>query len=474
MATPKSRPVGGTEYGLWRAVPGGTGIAVLALLVSKAPDILRLQNAIDKLQNLHPILKSRLILHSNTVSFNTSPAPFVQIKSHSTLECLSSPENHSNISPFHLVLEHELNQNTWSSSCSNTADMLFFASIYALPNTKWVVVLRLHLSAFDRTTAASLLRELLVLMGEGEEGEETHKEMAMSLGIEDLIPRGKAKKKALWTRGVDMLSYSVSSLSLTNLKFQDPRSPRSSQVVRLQINQSETHRILAGCKSRGIKLSGALVAAGLIAAYASKRRADNQGKKYGVTTLVDCRSILDPPLSSHHFGFYHAAILNTHVMKGGEKLWELAQKMYMAFANSKKCNKHLSDMADLNFLMCKAIENPGLTPASSLRVSFMSVFEDPVIINDHDHDQPATDQLGLEDYMWCASVHGVGPSIAIFDTIRDGCLDCACVYPAPLHSREQIQELVDTMKAVLVDGGNHVQETYMHHASCMADGSVGS
>jgi hypothetical protein len=50
--------------------------------------------------------------------------------------------------------------------------------------------------------------------------------------------------------------------------------------------------------------------------------------------------------------------------------------------------------------------------------------------------------------------HGVGPSIAIFDTIRDGLLDCVCVYPAPLHSREQMQELVDTMKAVLVDGGN--------------------
>ncbi len=80
----------------------------------------------------------------------------------------------------------------------------------------------------------------------------------------------------------------------------------------------------------------------------------------------------------------------------------------------------------------------------------MSVFEDPVV-DDHDMQQ---DRLGLEDYMGCASVHGVGPSIAIFDTIRDGLLDCVCVYPAPLHSREQMQELVDTMKAVLVDGGN--------------------
>ena len=125
----------------------------------------------------------------------------------------------------------------------------------------------------------------------------------------------------------------------------------------------------------------------------------------------------------------------------------------MAFASSKNSNKHFSDMADLNFLMCKAIENPGLTISSSLRTSFMSVFEDPVIDQSNDMQQ----EVGLEDYIGCASVHGVGPSIAIFDTIRDEKLYCVCVYPAPLHSREQMQELVDNMKAVLVDaiGANY-------------------
>lgn len=146
-------------------------------------------------------------------------------------------------------------------------------------------------------------------------------------------------------------------------------------------------------------------------------------------------------------GFYHSAILNSHEMKGGETLWELAKKTYGAFANSKKCNKHFSDMADLNFLMCKAIENPGLTPSSSLRTAIMSVFEDTVI----DDSIKKQREVGVEDYMGCASVHGVGPSIAIFDTIRDGSLDCACVYPAPLHSREQMQEVVGKMKAILID-----------------------
>ncbi|XP_021819086.1 uncharacterized protein LOC110761015 isoform X1 [Prunus avium] len=142
-----------------------------------------------------------------------------------------------------------------------------------------------------------------------------------------------------------------------------------------------------------------------------------------------------------------------HPYKGGETLWELANKTYKAFASSKRNNKHFSNMADLNFLMCKAIDNPTLTSSSSLRTSFMSVFEDPVIDDSNDKQR----ELGLEEYMGCASVHGIGPSIAIFDTIRDGRLDCVCVYPAPLHSREQTQGLVDDMKTILVGCDGNVE-----------------
>lgn len=97
--------------------------------------------------------------------------------------------------------------------------------------------------------------------------------------------------------------------------------------------------------------------------------------------------------------------------------------------------------------MCKAIDNPALTPSSSLRTSFMTVFED-TIIDDYNDIQR---ELGVDDYIGCSSVHGIGPSIAVFDTIRNGRLDCVCVYPTPLHSREQMLELVDNMKKILVD-----------------------
>jgi hypothetical protein len=146
-------------------------------------------------------------------------------------------------------------------------------------------------------------------------------------------------------------------------------------------------------------------------------------------------------------GFYHSAILNTHDVCG-ESFWELAKRTYASFENAVNCNKHFSDMSDLNFLMCKAIDNPGLTPSSSLRTALVSVFEDLVI----DESNEMHEELGLEDYFGCASAHGVGPSLAIFDAIRNGKLDCACIYPSPLHSREQIQGLVDHMKRILVDG----------------------
>lgn len=146
-------------------------------------------------------------------------------------------------------------------------------------------------------------------------------------------------------------------------------------------------------------------------------------------------------------GFYHSAILNSHDLNGTEQLWDLAKRTYNSFLDAKTGNKHFSDMADLNFLMCKAIENPGLTPSSSLRTSFISVFEDVVV----DATDEAYEEIGLEDYMGCASVHGVGPTLALFDTIRDGGLDCACMYPAPLHSREQMQDLIHHMRRLLLD-----------------------
>lgn len=69
------------------------------------------------------------------------------------------------------------------------------------------------------------------------------------------------------------------------------------------------YECLKGCKSRGIKLCGALAAAGLIATRCSKDLPPHQREKYAVVTLNDCRSLLDPPLTSHHLGKFNSPSL---------------------------------------------------------------------------------------------------------------------------------------------------------------------
>ncbi|PIN09033.1 hypothetical protein CDL12_18385 [Handroanthus impetiginosus] len=453
-----ARALGNTEHNWCRAVSSGTGITVLALQMAKPPsEIAAVHGVLHNLQSSHPLLASNLHYNptSKTFSFLKTKNSQIQIKFHdiqSTSHLLSNNPN-PNFSPFHSILEHELNNNNWSdpNSFPQNGVAPLFASVYALSEAKSVIILRFHTTICDRTTAVSLLMELMEMVAESNDGGGTGKEIDNlgegEKGIETLIPNGTAKK-TIWAHGMDLLGYSMNSFRLTNLAFKNTKMPKHSEVVRLQINAHYTSQILAGCESRGIKLCGALAAAALISAHSTILHSDKVKKKYGVVTLTDCRSILDPPLSTHHFGFYHSAILNIHTVKGTENFWDLAKSCYNGFAYYNKCNKHFSDLADLNFLMAKAIENPNLTSSSSLRTSLVSVFENPVI----DDSIQMQHKIGVEDYMGCASVHGIGPSVAIFDTVRDGELDCICVYPAPLHSRDQMSKLVDYMRKVMIDG----------------------
>lgn len=118
--------------------------------------------------------------------------------------------------------------------------------MYALDTNCWVLTLRLHTSVCDRAAAVAILTELLALIQQGNVDQLGNHRIVdqVNLGIEDCIPNGQGKK-AFWARGVDMLGYSLNSLRLANLNFQDTASPRMSRVVRLQLNALDTARLLS-------------------------------------------------------------------------------------------------------------------------------------------------------------------------------------------------------------------------------------
>lgn len=83
------------------------------------------------------------------------------------------------------------------------------------------------------------------MSGNGEGAErEIGDNVEVNLGIEQMIPAGKANKP-FWARGIDMLGYSLNSFRLANLDFIDVDSPRCSQLVRLQMTPLDTQKLLA-------------------------------------------------------------------------------------------------------------------------------------------------------------------------------------------------------------------------------------
>eukprot|EP01018_Ginkgo_biloba_P013068 Gb_40809 [translate_table: standard] len=498
LETPHSRMLGGTEYSWCKALGGGTGITILAMHFSEYVDPSDLQQVVHTVQMNHPRLRSQLVWIHGKPAFSVSPNPYVEVQvmdSVTTSEILcgilsldksSPPYNESyssggnsaesddcnsytdlqeeSLKDWQHLVEYELNINPWSDhSTSQAPKNMLAARLYCLPLGNSLAVLRLHTSICDRASAATILKQMLHVFYERKHGHpppnmgfksQTESNSCADktmnyMAIEDAIPKGKANKP-FWTHGVDLLGYSLGSRRHSNLPFEDPHAPRHSQIVRLCLSSDETTQLLKTCKMKRTTMSGAITAAGLKATAVSKQLG-NHSEHYCVITLIDCRGLLDDKLFDHTIGFYHSAILNTHQANEVMEFWEVARRCSSALENSMKNRKHFIDMGDVNFLMRQAIQHPSLTPSSSLRTSLIVVFEGPMV----DEMRELKNAIGLEDYMGCSSVHGVGPSLAVFDTIRNGALDCACVYPAPLHSRKQMQGLINTMKSILTSAIQH-------------------
>ncbi|RWW35553.1 hypothetical protein BHE74_00059508 [Ensete ventricosum] len=308
--TASGRRVGGTEHSWCRGVPGGTGVLVLAFLLSRPVPRPLLESALHRLQTTHPLLRSRLTNAApDQPFFSIDHCPFLTVRPLSASNILPSPP----ASPphFHVLLEHELNENPWSSPAPSHP--ILFATAYdEMPEPgRTVVALRFHSAACDRTSAAAILKELLDMIAGStkEEEEEEEEEEGFHRAMEDLIPKQDAWKP-FWARGKDLVGYSLNGLRTSTLPFEDAGSDRRSEVVRLVLGVNDTQKLLnvSACKARDIKLCGAMSAAALVATNSSKHLEKDRGETYTVVTLIDCRKYLDPVLHDHSIGEHRVAV----------------------------------------------------------------------------------------------------------------------------------------------------------------------
>ncbi|XP_078447234.1 GATA zinc finger protein [Wolffia australiana] len=442
------RALGRTEKNWCKAVESGTGITIVAFSISSKIEVSRLRSVLFDLQNSFQILRAKLPHGGNSDSFAISPDPYLEIEffdSSETYRIVAGRIGDSGeVSAFQCLVEHDLNRNPWVSSAGSDPTPTFYAAMYDLPESESTVVsLRLHSAVGDRVSGSSILRLILDVFSGVSSGEMT--ERSASPPIEEMTSDLVARKP-LWARGMNIVGYTFSFTKSAYLPFLNTSAPRTSEIVRMIFTAEETSKFIAGCELRGVKRCSAITAAILLATAASKGIPPGKSESYTVLTFVNSRKLLKPKLDSFDLGFYHSAIQNLYSVKQEEDLWEVAKRCHGAVAKAMDENKQISDMGDLNMLMRKAIDNPFLTPSSSMRTAMVSVFEEAVEFPSCEGYRAA----GVKDFVACSSVHGVSPCIAVFDSMVEGQLHCDCLYPSPLHSREQIRAVVDRAKSLLL------------------------
>ncbi|KAL3699756.1 hypothetical protein R1sor_017778 [Riccia sorocarpa] len=470
--TVHSRTLGDTEHNWCRAVESGTGITVLAVFFSRRLEISALQAAVEVLQLKHPRLRSQLIWVDGKPAFRVSPGPFVKIEvldaaiqgvERNAVEEMLEGEEEQSLGEMQDAEEHEwmvhveneLNTNIWSEQHSHclVPQQLLVVRLRILPNNYSLLTMRVHTAVCDRISGATLLVDLLkALRGTSSIGDDNNvgleddAEMSSNnlVAIEDAIPPGQANKP-FWAHGIDLIGYSLGSRRHALLPFANPDEPRRSKFIHSVLSVEQTQSLLDACIRADTSVYGAICAAGLKAAAILKQMA-TKSEHYALITLIDCREYLEPKLSQSTVGFYHSALMNTHHVNEITDFWELARRCSSSLDNAMKNRKHFTDMGDLNFLMFQAISHPALTPSSSMRTSQLVLFRDPALVQVEDLAQ----EMGVEHYVGCSSIHGVGPALAIFDSIRKGALHFTGVYPSPLYSRRQMRSYVNAMLNLLV------------------------
>lgn len=251
------RQAGGTELSWCRAVPGGTGITVLALLLSRSVSLPLLRSSLRRIQLSHPMLRGLLpsaaaASASKPPPILISPTPFEEIELIPSvlLPSLAVDSDTAPVSIFQAVLEHEMNRNPWAELDDGKSVGSFFASVYELGECgQSVLVLRFHTGVCDRIAGVAILKVLMDLMVRGAadreriEDAEEEKEGEIGLAIEDLIRKEDASKP-FWIRGKDLIGYSLNGLRSSVLQFEDASSARKSEFVRLVMDAAATQMLL--------------------------------------------------------------------------------------------------------------------------------------------------------------------------------------------------------------------------------------
>ncbi|CAI5467140.1 unnamed protein product [Closterium sp. Yama58-4] len=450
-----SRPLTGDEELWWRAMHGGTGVCVVGLQISGHVSIDEVRAAIETLSARHPVLSARIIkppkAHRPELHVCRPPQP-ITVRERDTADVATSDDSDCQKGLLHCVVEIELNtpmidgqdqpKTTTSNGDKGEACVdVFQVHVYA-SHSSTLVALRSHIAALDEHSAPPIAAEFL-------------EELRRALSAKSTSVKGT------FAQAFNAVGYVRNALISSHLPFEHGRADSrkntfTTRFVTVTFTKEETAALLAAAESHGCSLFSLECAAGLKAA-ARMKQLGGRTEIFSLGSAIGCRTILDPPLPQTALGEYMSMLPLKQEVSEKLPLWDVATSISAHAESALQRQQQFTDMPVLELLFSTAMKMPSLSPDHSLRTCFITAgmlaplkvdwqLSKPDAEADVEARAEATHLTGmgsepvqLEQVLGpVVSAHGVGPAIAIPDTLSEGILRLSFVFVTPLFTRERM------------------------------------
>lgn len=468
-----NRPLSVSEE-LWvRSYERGTGNVALGFAFGREIGLHKVQAALAKAQAKYPLLGARIPTppKGKQPEFHVCSPP-LPLRAEvcdlaSTLQAaagaaasggggppLGEAEPAAAMSDLEKLVEAELGVPIQRSAAGGALDV-FQARIYPHGRST-LVVLKMHGAAMDRPALVTVARYVLLALdaevggGGGALADSGEVVLPLPEAMEDLIP-STLKTKGYLTKVFDAVVY-VATLKKELLPFEPGRADHAknefrTEFVGLRFDRQASRGILAACASRGASLFGAECAATLKAVAALKQLSGKKSEEFVITSIINCREHLEPPLAPDSVGLYDSGLPLVERVGMGTPFWDVALHVSETCRASVAKSKQFTETDVLSTLFNQALKHPSFTPSSSLRTSLISGFTS----SPQDATWPPAGNLSLTESVGpYASTHGVGACIVLVDTIQDGVLHMSLLYAAPLFSRATMRQLAGLVQENLL------------------------
>ncbi|GJP57434.1 hypothetical protein CLOP_g34 [Closterium sp. NIES-67] len=323
-----------------------------------------------------------------------------------------------------------------------------------------------------------------------------------------------ASVKGTFAQAFNAVGYVRNALVSSHLPFEPGRADSRknsfrTRFVTVAFTREETAALLAAAESHGCSLFSLECAAGLKAA-ARMKQLGGRTEIFSLGSAIGCRAILDPPLPSTALGEYMSMLPLKQEVSEKLPFWDVATSISARAESALQRQQQFTDMPVLELLFSTAMKMPSLSPDHSLRTCFLTAgMLAPLRVDwqlsaadatsatsrtdlhrsesgntrsissctsspsssptnsTESHKQQQQQQVHLEHVQLeevqleqvhlehvlgpVVSAHGVGPAIAIPDTLSDGVLRLSFVFVTPLFTHERMSTFAALTRDFLLE-----------------------